>query len=212
MSKFTDDPEFTAEMLTMMGKELKQARQRIKDLESFKEAYTANDVLSPDAEDRLRDFRERTMAAEEAMEIMSNHVRNVNKENQRLREQVANLQSCLVKQEDIETPKREYRNQGVNVRTKEQDDLKTQVEELEGALEKYYSKYVVAKRAKAELEEEIDSLNSANGTLEMKHKDLVAQVDCIQKEKEALLSRNEELETQIGDVKAEIVSRILSPV
>ncbi|PPR04851.1 hypothetical protein CVT24_007239 [Panaeolus cyanescens] len=209
MPKLTDDPELTTEMLTMMGKELKQARQRIKDLESFKEAYTANDVLSPNETARLRDFRERTNAAEAAMEVMQSHVENVNKENYRLKEEIKKLQcQSVVKREVTESvlaPLRDYRDQGVSAdNLQEENEHKTQIAELEAALERYYSKYVASKKARTELETKNEHLNSTLTLLEMKHKDMMSQVESAVKEKEIALNSKASYEAQLKIVSNKI--------
>ncbi|KAJ3515681.1 hypothetical protein NLJ89_g1600 [Agrocybe chaxingu] len=168
MESISNDPELASEMLALMGKELKAARLRIKELESLLEKSPSTGVNGHSEE--VADFKERTEAAEYSMIILRKHVDEVNAENGRLRLELEELKDSKTRIKQEEQPTNEPRRDAT-ISTDIQPDLdgtnnEAKMKQLEERLEKYYAKYKAQKELKLEMKAAVETLEDEKGSLQ----------------------------------------------
>ncbi|CAA7269822.1 unnamed protein product [Cyclocybe aegerita] len=168
MESVNNDPELASEMLGLMGKELKAARLRIKELES--ELEKSPTIAVHRYSEEVTDFKERTEAAEYSMIILRKHVDEVNAENTRLRLELDGLKDSKTWIKKEEQPAHEPPREAT-VSTDIQPSLggisnEEKIKHLEEALEKYYAKYKAQKELKLELKVAIETLEDEKGCIQ----------------------------------------------
>ncbi|KAF9535206.1 hypothetical protein CPB83DRAFT_235807 [Crepidotus variabilis] len=101
MQSAAKNQDLADELVPLLVKELKSAKEKIKDLER----ELVNMRLRPEAEsghsNQVQDYKQRTEAAEHAMEVLQKNFEKSSKENDKLRSVIEGIKEIKVKVKQV---------------------------------------------------------------------------------------------------------------